>query len=86
VELLFEEGPTPSCHAATIAVLAGGREVVAWFGGAREGAADVGIWVSGRDDPTSPWEEPALAARARGVPCWNPVLHETAAGRLLLFF
>jgi predicted neuraminidase len=70
-------------------VLGDGREVVAWFGGTREGAEDVGIWVSGRDGDRrgSPWDEPVLAARGRGVPSWNPVLHGTADGaRLLLFY
>ena len=82
---VFDEGPTPACHAATIVVQGDGREVVAWFGGTREGADDVVIWVSGRDIGADGWEPPTLAARARGVPCWNPVLFE-AGGRLLLFY
>lgn len=84
IEFVFTDGPTPSCHAATIVVLQDGREVVSWFGGTREGAEDVAIWVSGRDGD-GPWEAPVLAARARGVPCWNPVLFE-AGERLLLFY
>lgn len=83
---VFEDGPTPSCHASTITVLDGGREVVAWFGGEREGSSDVAIWTSVRDGGESPWSAPALAARARDVPCWNPVLFPTADGRLLLFY
>lgn len=85
MEFVFDEGPTPSCHAATIAVLGDGREVMAWFGGTREGADDVAIWVSGRGAGAGAWDEPVLAARARDVPCWNPVLFE-AGGRLLLFY
>lgn len=85
MDFVFDEGPTPACHAATIAVLGDGREVVAWFGGTREGADDVAIWVSGRDGVDRPWEAPALAARAREVPCWNPVLFD-AGDRLLLFY
>jgi predicted neuraminidase len=81
---VFEDGPTPSCHAATICILGDGTEVVAWFGGEREGADDVAIWTSRSDDAGS-WSPPALAARARGVPCWNPVLFEVD-GRLLLFY
>ena len=85
---VFDVGPTPSCHAATIAVLADGSEVVAWFGGEREGAADVAIWTSRRDGDGDAWSEPALAARARDVPCWNPVLCDALGdgSRLLLFF
>lgn len=85
-EFVFEEGPTPSCHAATIAVLDDGSEVVAWFGGEREGAADVAIWTSRRSDADAPWTSPILAAKARDVPCWNPVLFPTTDGRLLLFY
>jgi predicted neuraminidase len=81
---VFEDGPTPSCHAATICILDDGTEIVAWFGGEREGADDVAIWVSRSDDGSS-WSPPALAARARGVPCWNPVLF-AVDGRLLLFY
>ena len=85
-DFVFEEGPTPSCHAATIALLDDGSEVVAWFGGAREGAADVAIWTARRAGEADAWSEPLLAARARDVPCWNPVLHPSPDGRLLLFY
>jgi predicted neuraminidase len=86
VDFVFEDGPTPACHAATIAVLGDGSEVVAWFGGTREGADDVAIWSARRPSTADPWSEPALAARARDVPCWNPVLFEGHDGRVLLFY
>lgn len=38
--------PTPSAHASSIAVMPDGNLRVAWFGGAKEGAADVGIWIA----------------------------------------
>ena len=44
-EFLFETAPFPSVHASTIAETREGL-VAAWFGGTREGAPDVGIWVS----------------------------------------
>ncbi|HEX7937940.1 MAG TPA: exo-alpha-sialidase, partial [Gemmatimonadaceae bacterium] len=46
-ELIYAEAPkdAPSVHASTIAETPGGI-VVAWFGGTKEGAKDVGIWVS----------------------------------------
>src|SRR5690348_10053713 len=44
-EFIFEKAPFPSCHASTIAE-SDGKLVAAWFGGQREGASDVGIWVS----------------------------------------
>src|SRR5688500_8448587 len=87
VSFVFDDGPTPSCHAATIVVLGDGSEVVAWFGGTREGAEDVAIWTArrGADAAGGAWDEPVLAARARGVPCWNPVLFESPVG-LRLFY
>src|SRR3982750_4002498 len=44
-EFVFETVPFASAHASTIAQTPSGL-VSAWFGGTREGAADVGIWVS----------------------------------------
>ena len=38
--------PTPSAHASSIAVQSDNTLQIAWFGGAREGAADVGIWIA----------------------------------------
>ena len=52
--------PTPSAHASSIAVERDGTIRVAWFGGAREGAADVGIWIAevpaGASAPTWHWQ------------------------------
>ncbi len=94
--------PTPSAHAVTVAELlpaadtAGDmpvRLIAAWFGGTREGAADVSLyqshWVSGQ-----PWR-PAREMLSRGEAqrqlgrnirkLGNP-LFVSDAGRLQLFF
>lgn len=87
-EFVNDPMPTPSCHAATL--VEGSRGLVAaWFGGTREGAQDVGIWLSRQaDGKWSPAREVANGVQADGSrhPCWNPVLFQPKRGPLLLFF
>jgi predicted neuraminidase len=85
----LENPPTPSCHAATLAVLPDGGLAAAWFGGTAEGRPDVGIWLSRRT--AEGWSRPVRIAAGRdeagnAQPCWNPVLAAGAGGRLLLFY
>ena len=63
--------------------------MAAWFGGEREGADDVKIYVSRFEQGS--WTPPAEAAfgiAEQGHPaaCYNPVLFQAKGGRLLLFF
>ncbi len=58
-EFIFETAPFPSCHASTIAETKSGL-VAAWFGGTRERAPDVGIWVSRNEGTT--WSAPVEVA------------------------
>jgi len=87
-EFLFETAPFASVHASTLVETASGL-VAAWFGGSREGAADVGIWLTrsmgGQWDPPS---EVATGMQADGTryPCWNPVLFELPGHALALFY
>lgn len=87
-EFLFETAPFPSVHASTIAETPEGL-VAAWFGGTREGAADVGIWISRRmkNGWTAPVEV-ATGAQTDGTrhPCWNPVLFVLPDKTLALFY
>jgi predicted neuraminidase len=87
-EFVYESAPFASAHASTI-VETGNELVVAWFGGTREGAADVGIWLSRRT--SAGWTPPievatGLQADGTHFPCWNPVLFEAAPGDLRLFY
>jgi predicted neuraminidase len=87
-EFVYESAPFASAHASTI-VETGNELVVAWFGGTREGAADVGIWLSRRT--SAGWTPPievatGLQADGTQFPCWNPVLFEAAPGDLRLFY
>src|SRR4051794_3798584 len=87
-EFIYETAPFPSAHASTIAETSDGV-LAAWFGGAREGAADVGIWAARRTNGV--WTPPVEVAN--GVqpdgsrhPCWNPVLFKMPNGPLALFY
>ena len=71
------------CHASTICRQPDGNLVCAWFGGEREKAPDVAIWLSRRVNGV--WTEPVKVADREGIPCWNPVLF-AAEDRLLLFY
>lgn len=87
-EFIYEEAPTPECHASTIEETPDGL-VAAWFGGTREKDPDVGIWVARHRDGA--WTKPVEVVN--GVqpdgtrhPCWNPVLFQPQQGPLLLFY
>jgi molybdenum ABC transporter molybdate-binding protein len=99
-EFVFERAPFASAHASTIAETKDGL-VAAWFGGTREGAADVSIWLSRHVDSLprrSPewaeaggWTPPAEVAtgiQSDGTrfPCWNPVLFQMPDASLALFY
>lgn len=87
-EALFDEAPFASCHASTICETERGL-VSAWFGGSREGAVDVGIWLA--REVEGKWTAPVLVAdgipeEGPRLPCWNPVLFQVPQGDLLLFY
>jgi predicted neuraminidase len=92
-EFLYTQAPFPQCHASTLAETKHGL-VAAWFGGTREGHADVGIWLSRHVDGA--WTAPVEVANgvqyvdeggmAKRHPCWNPVLFQPKSGPLLLFY
>src|SRR5712691_3040939 len=87
-EFVFETAPFASAHASTIVETREGL-VTAWFAGTREGAADVGIWLSRH--LTGKWTHPIEVATGRQpdggrYPCWNPVLFEAPDKVLMLFY
>ena len=78
---------SPSVHASTIIETPQGL-VAAWFGGTRESARDIGIWVSRK---RRTWSRPVRVATGvmpdgRRYATWNPVLFETAPRELTLFY
>jgi predicted neuraminidase len=87
-EFIFESAPFASAHASTLVETRAGL-VAAWFGGTREGAPDVGIWLSRRvGDRWTPPTEVATGVQPDGTryPCWNPVLFDVPGKQLMLFY
>jgi predicted neuraminidase len=87
-ELIFEHASFSSCHASTIAEAPSGELIAAWFGGTEERHPDVSIWTARRASGgwTAPVEVADCAEHGIDYPCWNPVLHQTGQGPLLLFY
>ena len=88
-EFVFETAPYQECHASTIVEVEKGHLVAAWFGGTKEKAPDVGIWVSHRE--SGKWSEAVEVADGRQpdgtqLPTWNPVLFNPPGGPLMLFY
>lgn len=83
-EFVADRLPTPSCHASTLVELSNGDVLASWFGGAREGAADVAIWQSRRT--ASGWSPPHEVIREPAIATYNPVLFHSAAGILWLYY
>ncbi len=84
-----EHAPYPECHASTIAEVAPGKLVAAWFGGTRERAPDVGIWVARQE--AGRWLDAVEVANGvqpdgTRLPTWNPVLFQPKDGPLVLFY
>ena len=83
---------TPSVHAISLAALPSGQLLAAWFGGKREGATNVAIFLSRFDgqhwSPAETIMTPALLNRGTGHyarKLGNPVLHLDSNGQLHLF-
>ena len=82
-QLIMNPPKTPSCHASTVLPVHDGRVFFTWFGGSREGAADVGIWLAEKNGQG--FDEPRLLASS-DEPHWNPVLFRKKDGTICLFF
>lgn len=87
-ELIYTEAPFPQCHASTIAEGKSGL-VAAWFGGNKESAPDVEIYIS--RNVKGKWTTPESVANGiqhtkKRYPCWNPVLFQVPKGELILFY
>ena len=81
---IIKEILTPACHASTIYKKKNGEILTAWFGGSREGADDVGIFLSRKSEGA----DFQIAEKMAGgkEPHWNPVLFSTNDQKVFLFY
>ena len=85
-ERIFEHNPYfPSCHASTIAELANGDLLTAWYAGSEAGAGDVAIFTSRRFYGSEAWIEPIMTVNTPGCSEGNPVLFVGVDGQIWLF-
>ena len=88
-EFIFTNPPFNGCHASTLVSLSHNKILAAWFGGSHEGAKDVCIWISQREN--GKWTAPVLVATGiindtLRYPTWNPVLFKDRSGILHLYY
>jgi predicted neuraminidase len=91
VDFTYDKAPYPQCHASTLVQAADGTLLAAWFGGTRERAPDVGIWVSrfegGKWTPgVEVTDGKGAGEGGKDLPTWNPVLFQPKNGPLVLFY
>lgn len=87
--MVYLAPPFKECHASTIIEVSDNKFLIAAFGGSKEGKDDVSIWLS--HGHGSEWQAPQLidsgeSADKELYPCWNPVLFQSQAGTLSLFY
>lgn len=81
-EFIIKILPTDFCHASTILRIAEDKLICCWFGGQKEGTADVAIWGSRKD--ANGWSQPQKLADGAEAD-WNPVLF-SYKDEIMLFF
>ena len=87
--MVYDTPPFKQCHASSIIEVSENKFLIAAFGGSREGKDDVSIWLSHSDG--NDWRAPQLidtgvSADQELYPCWNPVLFQSQARTLSLFY
>ena len=84
-QFIFEDDREfASCHASTVLPLMNGDVLAAWFGGTEEGAGDVAIWLSRKQDGV--WSKPVNLTGVQDLPHFNPVLSRNPNGQIILVY
>lgn len=79
-----DERPFTECHASTIVQAGDGALLCAWFGGDKEKADNVAIWLSRFENGV--WSMPVKVAKVNETAHWNPVLFRDPKRGTYLFF
>lgn len=88
-ELIVTSPSFASCHASSLVALPGNRILATWFAGTHESHPDVSIQTSRLEKGV--WSSPVTVADgiindSLRYPTWNPVLYQTSANKLALFY
>jgi predicted neuraminidase len=84
-EFLFMESPTRDCHASSILELDNGDLLCTWFGGTRENAPDVNLWLA-RKPKDGKWQSPVSVSDGDGKTLFNPVFVKLEGGDIQIYF
>ena len=84
-EFVFMKSPTRDCHASSLIELANGDLLCTWFGGTRERALDVKIWLS-RKPLGGEWQKPVAIAEGDSATVFNPVFVQLKGGDIQIYY
>jgi predicted neuraminidase len=84
-EYVFMQGPTRDCHASSLLELENGDLLCTYFGGTKEGAPDVNVWLV-RKPTGGEWQPPVSVADGGGNTVFNPVLVQPRGGDIMIFY
>jgi predicted neuraminidase len=84
-EFVFMNGPTRDCHASSLLELKNGDLLCTWFGGTREGAPDVNVWLA-RKPKDGQWQSPVSVSDGGGKTLFNPVLVLLKGGDIQIYY
>ncbi|MBN1187922.1 MAG: exo-alpha-sialidase [Bacteroidales bacterium] len=84
-EFVFTRSPTRDCHASSLLELDNGDLLCTWFGGTRESAPDVKIWLA-RKPFGGHWTTPVCIADGNGYTVYNPVLVKLKGGDIQVYY
>ncbi|SDI79832.1 Predicted neuraminidase (sialidase) [Alteribacillus bidgolensis] len=76
----------PHNHASNIILLRNGDRLCVWFGGSREGRADISILLSRLNKGSDEWSTPTVVSNDSERSEQNPILFENPNGELWLIY